>query len=74
MLTRTRFVCVVMTIAVFCTGCGGSSTSANSATAYTAADDQKDATSAARRGLSPSNLTAVVTFHVKDMGTRLNLL
>ena len=74
MLTRTQWLGVAVLAAVLCTGCSGAASSANSAKAGTAADDQKDAASAAPRGQTPSNRTAVVTFHVKDMGTRLNLL
>ena len=74
MLTRTQSVFVAILAGVLCTGCGGSSTSGNLTTAGTGADNPKNAAKAVPRGQTPSPSVAVVTFHVKDMGTKLNLL
>ena len=63
-----------MTIAVLCTGCGGPSSSHNSMEAGTETDDRRDTANVAPRGHTPSPSVAVLTIHVKDMGTRLNLL
>jgi hypothetical protein len=64
----------VVLAAVLCTGCGGTATSGKSTTAGTVADDPRDAATVAPRELAPSSSAAVVTLHVKDMGTKLNLL
>ena len=74
MPNRTRQVGVVVLAAVLCTGCGGSSTSDNSTTAGTVAADPRDADNLAPRGQTLSPSVARVTIHVKDMGTKLNLL
>jgi len=74
MLTRTQWVGVAVLAAVLCAGCGGSSAPTNSTTSGTKADDSRDAANLARRGHTPGPSVVVVTLHVKDMGTKLNLL
>ena len=74
MIARMRLVGAAVVVVAFCGGCRDSSTPA---APPAASDDTGRATGAnqfASHGQTPSPSTASVTFHVKDMGKRLNLL
>ena len=72
MRARMQLRCVTVLSALFCCGCGGSSTPGAATTGGTETGRAKDKGVAA--GQTPTPSIVVVTFHVKDMGKRLNLL
>lgn len=73
-LPMIRLIGAACLACVFCAGCGRSPASGNPTTGRTEADAPSDTAIVARRGQTPSSSVAVVTLHVKDMGTKLNLL
>ena len=74
MPTTTRLVFVACLAAVLCSGCGSSAAPGAPATDGVKKGSVKAAGSVPPHDQTPTPTVAKVTFHVKDMGKRLNLL